>query len=366
MKPFHAILLILAALTIWSCQEESEEISTPIKISGVVTHVSEFGGNDGAIILSISGGSQPYTFRWSNSKTTRDIDGLTAGTYYIEVIDSKNKNKTDTFEVTQPSPLSMSIEFEITDPSQTGSKDGKIITRVLGGYGPYVYSWSNGASTRDIEGIGAGTFSLEVTDSKNQTASASATLVDCLRDVDGNLYRIVRIGEQVWMKDNLRVRHAPDNSLVTAYPYNNDTSYVKTYGLLYTWDAAMNGSKEEGACGICPAGWHIPSDEEFKILEMHLGMSRAQADMVNVWRGTHIGTSLKMGGESGYDARLAGRRSTEGAYSLMGRAEYVWTSTEYGTNAAWRRCLDLYANDVGRWNTFPKSYGFSVRCVKDK
>ncbi len=366
MKPFHSIVLILLALTIWSCQEEAEEISTPIKISGVVTHVSEFGGNDGAIILSISGGSQPYTFIWSNSKTTRNIDGLTAGTYYVEVIDSKNKNKTDTFEVTQPSPLSLSIEFEITDPSQTGSQDGKIITKVAGGYGPYTYSWSNGASTRDIEGIGAGTFSLEVTDSKNQTASASATLIDCLRDVDGNVYRIVRIGEQVWMKDNLRVRHAPDNSVVTAYPYNNDTSYAKTYGLLYTWDAAMNGSKEEGACGICPTGWHIPSDEEFKILEMHLGMSRTQADMVNVWRGTHIGTSLKMGGESGYDARLAGRRSTEGAYSLMGRAEYVWTSTSYGTNAAWRRCLDLYANDVGRWNTFPKSYGFSVRCVKDK
>jgi uncharacterized protein (TIGR02145 family) len=86
---------------------------------------------------------------------------------------------------------------------------------------------------------------------------------------------------------------------------------------------------------------------------------------VNVWRGSPAGTMMKAGGESGYEAHMAGRRSSGGAFSLMGRMEYMWTSTEYGTSLAWRRCLDAQSPAVGRWNTFPKSYAFSVRCVKD-
>jgi uncharacterized protein (TIGR02145 family) len=128
---------------------------------------------------------------------------------------------------------------------------------------------------------------------------------------------------------------------------------------------AMNGSTAEGTQGLCPCGWHIPTDEEFKILEIHLGMTEAQADMVNIWRGAPVGTMMKAGGGSGYEAKLSGRRSSGGAYSLMGRMEYMWTSTQFDTSLAWRRCLDDYSPHVGRWNTFPKSYGFSLRCIKD-
>ncbi|MCB0800100.1 MAG: hypothetical protein KDB91_06330, partial [Bacteroidales bacterium] len=87
--------------------------------------------------------------------------------------------------------------------------------------------------------------------------------------------------------------------------------------------------------------------------------------MTNVWRGQGVGTSLGKGGSSGYEALYAGRRSSSGGYSLLNQYEYVWTSTEYGSNA-WRRCLDVNQTTVGRWNTFPKSYGFSIRCIKDK
>ena len=75
-------------------------------------------------------------------------------------------------------------------------------------------------------------------------------------------------------------------------------------------------------------------------------------------------SKLKEGGDSGYNALLSGRRSSSGVYSLLYQFEYVWTSTEYGDNA-WRRCISKEANDIGRWNTFPKSYAFSVRCVKN-
>jgi len=98
---------------------------------------------------------------------------------------------------------------------------------------------------------------------------------------------------------------------------------------------------------------------------MFLGMSRAEADMENTWRGDGVGTRLIIGGSSGYNARLCGRRSSGGAYSLLDVFEYMWTSTEYG-DCAWRRCLDINSDLCGRWNTFPKSYGFSVRCIKNK
>jgi uncharacterized protein (TIGR02145 family) len=93
-------------------------------------------------------------------------------------------------------------------------------------------------------------------------------------------------------------------------------------------------------------------------------MERGIAELENIWRGTDEGAKLRMGGSSGYDARYAGRRSTAGGYSLLGLYEYVWTSSEYG-DYAWRRCLQSDVNTVGRWNTFPKTYAFSVRCIKD-
>jgi uncharacterized protein (TIGR02145 family) len=87
--------------------------------------------------------------------------------------------------------------------------------------------------------------------------------------------------------------------------------------------------------------------------------------MENTWRGEGIGTSLIMGGQSGYEALLSGRRSSNGSYILLHQFEYVWTSSEYGAAYAWRRCLNIMDTKVGRWNTFPKSYAFSVRCIKN-
>lgn len=184
-------------------------------------------------------------------------------------------------------------------------------------------------------------------------------------DVQGNTYPTVKIGTQTWMQQNLRATVAPDGTPVTSYVYNNDEENSKTYGRLYSWDAAMNGSTQEGAQGLCPAGWHIPSDGEWKVLEMYLGMTQAEADLVNVWRGQGVGTKMGPGGESGYEALYAGRHDPGGSFMLIDQWEYMWSSTEAGTSA-WRRCLSSTATTVGRYDTFTKAYGFSVRCVKDE
>ncbi len=284
-------LCLMSLFPLLYCQKE--EVPPPLEIAGTVQDVSEFEGDDGAIDLSVSGGTPPYSFYWSNNDTSQNISGLCAGQYIVTVTDAKAQTAIDTFEVNQP----------------------------------------------------------------------------CVIDVDGNMYSIVRIGDQTWMGENLRVTHAPDSSEITSYAYGNDTSLVKTYGRLYTWDAAMNESRLEGAQGICPSGWHVPTDDDFKELEMHLGMTQAEADMADTWRGAPVGTMLKAGGSSGYEAMMSGRRATTGHYYLLGDYEYMWTSKEHGENFAWRRCLTSMTpsrNDkVGRWKTLPKSYGFSVRCVKD-
>ena len=136
-------------------------------------------------------------------------------------------------------------------------------------------------------------------------------LTSSVTDIDGNVYPAVLIGEQVWMKRNLEVTHYADGTPIPliedstewdalletskAYCwYDNDSSYRKSYGALYTWPAAMNGAlssdtNPSGVQGACPDGWHFPSDSEWKQLEIHLGMSQAEADKDQDLRGTDEG-----------------------------------------------------------------------------
>ncbi|MBN1985686.1 MAG: hypothetical protein JW761_05245 [Prolixibacteraceae bacterium] len=358
---------LLAGLFFIQCEKEGEEPETkpaPIQISSSVQNVSEYGGSDGAIDLTVTGGVPPYSFLWSDNSTTEDVSNLVAGKYYVLVNDKEFQIRTDTFEITQPAPLPLSLQFEITNPSETGAADGMINT-IISGASPFTILWSTGADTKDISGLTSGEYIITVTDNAGQTATDTIVLEDALMDIDGNKYKTVKIGDQIWMKENLKVTHAPDGTEIESFIYNNDASYLKVYGRLYSWNSAMNGSTTESTQGICPNGWHIPTDNEVKVLEMALGMTQAEADMVNTWRGKTVGTQLKAGGTSGFDAQLSGRRSNTGSYSFMGRVEYFWTSTESSSTYAWRRCLDKYDDKSGRYNTFPKTYGFSIRCIKN-
>jgi len=197
---------------------------------------------------------------------------------------------------------------------------------------------------------------------------------DTLLDTrDGQKYATVLIGSQCWLKRDMNygqyintVNPQTNNSIIEKYCYDNNTSHCDYYGALYTWDEAMQYTTNESVQGICPSGWHIPSDNEVKILEMALGMTQAEADLGNTWRGVGVGTSLKLGGASGFNAVFGGGLWGSGGSSLfMGQMYYVWTSTQSGSSNAWRRCLSSTDDKVGRWDSFPKYYGFSVRCVKN-
>ena len=215
---------------------------------------------------------------------------------------------------------------------------------------------------------------------------------DMVIDKDGNVYQIIKIGNQWWMAENLKVTHyrngdaipeVTDNSewvdlTSGAYcAYDNDTSNVDTYGYLYNWYAVIDSRN------ISPAGWHVPTDEEWKELEMYLGMSQSEADNVE-WRGTDEGGKLKStdttlwesnayGGatnESGFSALPGGLRYDDffplisGNFDYMGSYAYFWSSTESNSYAAYARLLCFFASDIGRGGShFGKRNGVSVRLV---
>lgn len=191
---------------------------------------------------------------------------------------------------------------------------------------------------------------------------------------DGQMYPTVQIGSQCWMAKNLNIgkmilsgNNQKNNGVIEKYCYNNDSTNCTTYGGLYQWDEMMQFVTTESTKGICPCNWHVPSENEWQTLELSLGMTALQVARSNVdsWdRGTTEGTALKVGGSSGFNALLSGMGTPYGFYNL-GVFEYTYTSSVYNTNYAWRRCLRTGYSTIGRWNTFYKTYGFSVRCVKD-
>lgn len=213
---------------------------------------------------------------------------------------------------------------------------------------------------------------------------------------DNTEYSWVQIGEQIWMAENLKylpsVVGPGTGSNTEAYYYvygyygtNVDeakaTENYQTYGVLYNWTAAMNGAESSdanpsGVQGICPDGWHLPSDAEWKQLEMYLGMSETDVHYTG-WRGTVEGGKLKEAGtthwadpnagannESGFTALPGGYRSSNGGFSGIRLNGYWWSSTEFGTSVAWSRGLDYGDSSVNRYD-YDKSMGFSVRCLRD-
>lgn len=199
--------------------------------------------------------------------------------------------------------------------------------------------------------------------------------VETITDADGNVYDTVEIGSQCWMKQNMRVgtmitgaTTQTNNSTIEKWCYSNTLANCMTTnnpnhpdGGLYQWDEAMQYSTTPGAQGICPAGWHIPTDTEYKTLEMYLGMSQVQADATG-WRGTTEGTKLKPNGTSGFEGNLAGY-GYSGSFDDRSTGGGLWSSSGSGANA-WGRYLYSSEARVYRYS-YGKSSGLSVRCLQD-
>lgn len=149
--------------------------------------------------------------------------------------------------------------------------------------------------------------------------------------------------------------------------YDNNAGNISTYGLLYNWYAVAD-SRE-----LAPTGWHVPTDEEWKQLEMSLGMSDSEASDRG-WRGTDEGSKLKStngwhnGGNgtnvSGFSALPGGYRIDNRAFYDVSYGGFWWSSTEGSYGSAWNRYLSYNDSDVYR-NYINRRVGFSVRCIRD-
>lgn len=191
-------------------------------------------------------------------------------------------------------------------------------------------------------------------------------------DSDGNIYQTIKIGNQWWMAENLNTgiiisssENSSDNDTIEKFCMNNDQSYCEAYGGLYSWDELMQYSVSEGAQGICPEGWHIPTDAEVKQLEVFLGMPQSKADIDNTWRGSDEGKQLKPEGSSGFNFLMGGAKQSTVSFFNYQAFGYFYTST-MSDNGPWRRCLQTGSSQIGRYDTYPKTYAMSVRCLKNE
>lgn len=138
-----------------------------------IIHVSKYGGNNGSIDLTVTGGTSPYSISWSNGKYTEDLINLIAGTYIVIVSDANNITKSDTFIVNQPSADPLILILIGKDVTEYGGSDGAAYANVSGGITPYTYNWSNGSNEKDITRLVSDIYSLTVTDAEGNTITDS-------------------------------------------------------------------------------------------------------------------------------------------------------------------------------------------------
>jgi uncharacterized protein (TIGR02145 family) len=204
---------------------------------------------------------------------------------------------------------------------------------------------------------------------------------------DGNHYNVVKIGNQLWMSENLKylpsVTGPGTGSEITPYYYVYDyngtdvsaakaTANYNTYGVLYNWPAAMAGSSSStanpsGVQGVCPAGWHLPSDAEWTQLTNYLGGESVAGGKLKETGTTHWNSpNSGATNEVGFTALPGGQYESDQSEKFIYNRVYGfwWSTTEYNATTAWDR--DVYS-EFGRAYKYKyaKQIGLSVRCVRD-
>ena len=422
-------IFTIAIFMFLSCEKNSTESSANVpevvtaEVSAITGTSAQCGGtitSDGEAAVTSRGvcWSTGQTPTISDNKTddgtgegsfTSNITGLTAETTYYVRAYATNSSGTGygsamsfaTFGI--PELITADISEIIGTTAQCGgtiTSDGGTTVTARG------VCWSTGQNPTveddtTNDGTGAGSFTSYITGLTVSTtyyvrayatnsagtgygSAMSFTTEEALTDIDGNTYQTVKIGNQWWMAENLKVTHYRNghaipnvtgdtewsNLTTGAYcNYDNDDNNADTYGSLYNW-YAVNDRRN-----IAPYGWHVPRDADWKTLEMYLGMSQSEADDTG-YRGTDEGGKMKETGtthwdspntgatnESGFSALPGGYLTNNGNYISMGRRAKFWSSTDYNSYTAWYRYLNCHHSEVDRGYD-AKQYGLSVRCVR--
>jgi len=204
------------------------------------------------------------------------------------------------------------------------------------------------------------------------TTNESVNPMSTFRDPrDGKFYKTVQIDGKIWMAENLNAGtminassgginndgYQKDTTRIEKYCYKNDPAYCDIYGALYQWDAAMRFGDVEGSEGICPPGWHIPTQDEWQDLYLYY-----EEDL-----GVDAGSALMLGSQSGFQALFSGYLIfAERKYYDEGQAGYFWTSTPNPQLNHLSIIRSLYRGKVDfQEDTSQKVNGLPVRCIKN-
>jgi uncharacterized protein (TIGR02145 family) len=262
--------------------------------------------------------------------------------------------------------------------------DGKAIFNI--GFKQVAYSASEGTisitdtSNNSISGIYTVTTAangngetLKISNGKFDRVQIESFVYGTIEDYEHNQYKTLKIGSQTWMVQNLKsFVYSNGDSIREVYRYNGSESLMNIYGLYYTWPAATKNSNIEMTQGACPAGWHLPSNNEWQNLLDELGgetiaggklMSMQTWDIPNGWADN----------ESGFSALAAGVHHPVSEYpdfsERIGKQACFWSSTFDKTtgnlSTAWSVGLNSGSNYVIRSPFYRTDIGFSIRCVKN-
>lgn len=288
--------------------------------------------------------------------------------------------------------LTKNINQVFSDCSSLDANSVKVRKETVAGISGSSYE----ITFRNESGIGCGSKVASVQnikstgEYKNTVRAVEVSINPCgpLKTVDyeGETYTAVPVGNQCWMGKNLNVgvrlangstlptNEAPGTQVIQKWCYNDNPSICGSDGGLYYWDEAMGYVTTEGAQGICPSGWHIPTDAELYILENYLKDDGEPCDANRAeftgpaTQCIPAGTKMKIGGSSGLNFPLAGQLNSP-TYAYRQSIASIWSSTDKNTlpDSAWHRHLNGVNPDIraiSRDNS-GKKQGRSVRCVKN-
>ena len=221
--------------------------------------------------------------------------------------------------------------------------------------------------------------------------------VPTVTDIDGNIYNTVQIGQQCWMRENMRTTHYADGTAIPAggsnysytepyyYDYSTHSLPLAQRGYLYNWPAAMHGASSSsanpsGVQGVCPTGWHLPSDAEWTQLTDYVSsqpeytcggnpgsIAKALASETGWNTNSYtcaVGNDPSANNASGFSVVPAGTWFY--GFNDAGDGACFWSSTEGGTGYAWYRYLNYSYASVIRYSDGYRFNGYSVRCLRDE
>ena len=420
MKKLKFIILLALTFILFSCEKNTAptcEITAPsdnavlIKGETVTIDVEAFDADDNFkevrfYIDNASVGSTssfPFSYSWNTTNTSEGLHTIKA-----TAIDEEGEEGSYSIRVA----IGTSPEADFT-ANQTNVELGTNISFTEQPTGnPTAWNWDFGDSSISTDQNPShtynaeGSYTVELTVTNNYgsytkiktkyiTVLSIGAIGSGLTDIDGNTYASIIINGQEWMAENLKVTHYPNGDaipLVTnntawgdldndntsdAYCYynNNASSEASTYGALYTYAAAIgddwhrdNSSiNAEGGQGICPDGWHLPTDEEWNSLETYLGTNAGSklAGNAALWTDGNLDQNSDFG-ISGFSALPGGggSGSDAGTFNGLKNYGYWWGAAEDGWGSANVHYL-YYDNATLRNYDYGKSNGLSVRCIRD-